>query len=328
MDKPRISICAKLFIVLIILTGCSQQDEIHLQGYADADFILLSPTFSGVLKERLVQRGDKVVAGQLLYVLDPQPQMARLAQAQSQLRAAQSLLSDISRPLARKPEIEAFEARINQAIAQRNLARERVERARNLYRDGYIDEDSLEANEAAYTRSEEGIKQYQAELRNAQQASRTDQIEAQEQIVSATEAQTEEAQWALLQKKQYAPAAGVIFDTFFDQGENIPGGQSVLALLPPENIYLVFFLPEPLLNRVSYGQEIEVECDGCVEPSKAKVYYISPQAEYTPPVVFSRENSAKYVFRIKAIPQQPADFHPGQPVYITIRVQQEASDDG
>ena len=73
-----------------------------------------------------------------------------------------------------------------------------------------------------------------------------------------------------------------------------------------------------MLSQLSYGQVVQVDCSGCLQTSQAKIYYISSEVEYAPPVVFSRENSAKYVYRVKAVPDEPQHFHPGQPVYVTI----------
>ena len=47
-----------------------------------------------------------------------------------------------------------------------------------------------------------------------------------------------------------------------------------------------------------------------------KVNFISPQAEYTPPVIYSRDSRAKLVFMVEIVfdPQTAANLHPGQPV--------------
>jgi HlyD family secretion protein len=48
------------------------------------------------------------------------------------------------------------------------------------------------------------------------------------------------------------------------------------------------------------------------------ISYVSPDAEYTPPVIYSREMRAKLVFLIEAKPRQPAGLRPGQPVDVTL----------
>ena len=56
--------------------------------------------------------------------------------------------------------------------------------------------------------------------------------------------------------------------------------------------------------------------DGGQHAYSATVNYISTQAEFTPPVIYNRENRAKLVFMIEAkfSPADAADLRPGQPV--------------
>jgi HlyD family secretion protein len=62
-----------------------------------------------------------------------------------------------------------------------------------------------------------------------------------------------------------------------------------------------------------------VRCDGCAAPIAARISFIAPQAEYTPPVIYSRENRAKLVFLVEARPDEAdASLHPGLPVEVTL----------
>jgi HlyD family secretion protein len=116
-----------------------------------------------------------------------------------------------------------------------------------------------------------------------------------------------------------APRDGQVTDTLYVQGEWVPAGSPVVALLPPANIKVRFFVPEKILGSVKTGQAVSVRCDGCEKPISAHISYISPQAEYTPPVIYSRENRAKLVFLVEArpAPVEAAELHPGQPVEVT-----------
>jgi HlyD family secretion protein len=101
----------------------------------------------------------------------------------------------------------------------------------------------------------------------------------------------------------------------------VPAGSPVVSLLPPANIKVRFFVPEPRLGTVKLGQSVSVRCDGCARPVAATVSYVAPQAEYTPPVIYSRESRSKLVFLIEARPA-PGDatlLHPGQPVDVLLR---------
>jgi HlyD family secretion protein len=94
----------------------------------------------------------------------------------------------------------------------------------------------------------------------------------------------------------------------------------VVAILPPENVKARFFVPETKLGAVRIGQPVQLRCDGCAAPIAAKVTYIAPQAEFTPPVIFSKDSRARLVFLVEARPsrEDATKLHPGQPLDVTL----------
>ena len=130
-----------------------------------------------------------------------------------------------------------------------------------------------------------------------------------------------QAEWNFNQKRQAAPQAGLVYDTLFRQGEWVAAGKPVVALLPPQNIKVRAFVPETQVGSIHYGDTTQVTVDGVPDPFIGKVSYISPHAEYTPPVIYSRESRAKLVFMIESVfdPQVSANLHPGQPVDVEFR---------
>jgi HlyD family secretion protein len=81
-----------------------------------------------------------------------------------------------------------------------------------------------------------------------------------------------------------------------------------------------FFVPETKLGGIKVGQKVSLACDGCGNPIDAAVSFIAPQAEFTPPVIYSKDNRAKLVFLVEAKPaaQDATRLHPGQPVDVTL----------
>ena len=122
----------------------------------------------------------------------------------------------------------------------------------------------------------------------------------------------------LARRRAASPADGTIQEVYYRPGETVPPGRPVIALLPPENLKIRFFVREGLLPDVKYGQTVDVSCDGCEQGLTAKVTFIAKSAEYTPPVIYSREERAKLVFLIEARPAHPDKFRVGQPVTVTL----------
>jgi prepilin-type N-terminal cleavage/methylation domain-containing protein len=118
-----------------------------------------------------------------------------------------------------------------------------------------------------------------------------------------------------------ASANPIVTDTLYREGEWVPAGSPVVRMLPPKNVKVRFFVPEPQLGAVKVGQAVELACDGCAAKIAATVSFIAPQAEYTPPVIYSRENRSKLVFLVEARPSKDdaVKLHPGQPVDVRLK---------
>jgi len=112
----------------------------------------------------------------------------------------------------------------------------------------------------------------------------------------------------------------LVQDTLYVQGEWVPAGSPVISLLPPENIKIRFFVTEKGLGGLRLGQTVKISCDSCGPAINANISYVSPQAEYTPPVIYSKENRSKLVFLIEAktSPVDAIKLHPGQPVDVAL----------
>jgi HlyD family secretion protein len=164
------------------------------------------------------------------------------------------------------------------------------------------------------------VKEHEADLAVDALPAREDQIKAQMNQVAADRASLADAEWRLKQKQIASPRSGLVFDTLYRQGEWVAAGNPVVQLLPPENLEIRFFVPETLEGSLRVGQDVRVECDGCAQQVGAKISFVSPQSEYTPPVIYSNENRSKLVYMVIANPPAgtAATLHPGQPVEVTV----------
>ncbi|MGH7952503.1 MAG: HlyD family secretion protein [Limisphaerales bacterium] len=155
-------------------------------------------------------------------------------------------------------------------------------------------------------------------------AEELDQVRAQRDAdaaqVKSLQATHDKAKWSFDQKQQFAPTNAFVQDTLYRQGEWVAAGNPVVVLLPPTNIKARFFVPETILPQIKAGETVTVTFDGAPHPYSATVNYISTQAEFTPPVIYSRENRAKLVYMIEAkfSPADAAELRPGQPVDVKL----------
>lgn len=283
-------------------------------GYVEADYVFVASSVGGTLDRLDVARGDRVTKGAALFALEDTSQLAARDEAAAKLRQAEAQLADLQSG-KRPPEIEAIEAQRRQAVAMLRQAEEDFRRQSDLVRKGVAAEKALDDARAMRDQTRAKVAELDAQLMVARMPARTDAIRAAEAAVTAAKASLAQAQWRLGQMSGAAPDDATVIDTLYRPGEMVPAGMPVVQLLPAANLKIRFFVPEPRLARLAVGEKVDVRCDGCGAPIPATIRYIAPQAEYTPPVIYSRDERARLVYMIEARPDARREaLRVGQPV--------------
>lgn len=292
---------------------------IEWQGYAEADFVKVGPTQQGLLTSVSVARGDKVTAGAHLFDQDDAADRAALDQAQRQLAQAEDQLKNLQEG-GKPTEIDQAKANLADSQAARDKAQTDLQRSEALLKaGGGIAQQIVDQQRADLRSSEAKVQAAQAALAQMRAPmGREGEIKAQRSNIEAARAAVAMVQWRIDQRHVAAPVAGVVADVLARPGETIPAGGPVVSLLPPQNIFVRFFVPEPMLALVHRGDAVRLRCDNCPDNLTATVSFIAPQVEYTPPVIFSETNRAKLVVMIEARPrpEQAVLLNPGQPVAV------------
>ena len=318
MKTMRMGWMLGLAAAALLAAGCGREARDVFQGYAEADFIDVATSEPGQLESLGAAKGDAIAVGAPLFALEAAREAAALRQAQEQLAAAQAQLQDL-RQGKRPPEVDVVRAQLEQARAEATRAAAERERDSAQFASGGIAQAQVDRSQAAADASAARVRELERQLEVAQLPARTDQIAAQEAQAAAAQAAVEQAAWRLGQKTVAAPVAGQVFDVLYQPGEWVAAGRPVVRLLPPGNVKIRFFVPETALGALAVGRALAVRCDGCADEIPAKVTYISPEAEYTPPIIYSNETRSKLVFMVEARPLDGANLHPGQPLEVALR---------
>lgn len=303
----------------VLLAACTERGPQGWAGYAEADYVYVSSPVGGTLTSLDVKAGDTVAAGRMLFALDAVAERAAREEAQARVEAAihQAANTDKGR---RAPEVAVNQAQLAQARAQEQLAAHDLARKRELLSRGFISRAQVDESEAALAQARARVAELTSVIQVARlPLARPDEGAAAQAQVEAARQALRQAQWREEQKRQPAPAAGQVADTFFRVGEFVNAGQPVVALLPPSNIKARFYVPEADLARLAPGAKVRLRCDGCGEPFDASVTFVSTRPEYTPPVIYSNEQRAKLVFMVEARPaaDAAARLRPGLPLQVT-----------
>jgi HlyD family secretion protein len=194
--------------------------------------------------------------------------------------------------------------------------------------------DSVKAGQPLFTVDDDlqqaDLAQVKASLANAQQsfdraqqlaktgAGTQKDLDAATMVLRDAQARLNSVQTRLTRRQVFSPVTGTVQEVYYRPGEVVPAGRPVVSLLPPGNIKVRFFIPEPVLASIDYGDIVKVHCDACAPDITANVSFIARQSEFTPPVIYSLEERSKLVFLVEALPDKPNALRVGQPVDVTV----------
>ncbi|MEI6070500.1 MAG: HlyD family efflux transporter periplasmic adaptor subunit [Verrucomicrobiae bacterium] len=314
---PVFSASLVVAVLVYLLAGCRPAQNGSYEGYVTGDYVSVASPAAGRLIRLPVERGAQVEAGAELFTLDPQPEQDGLAEAGFQLADARATLEDLKKG-GRPTEIATIEHEQKAALAAQTYTDIQLKRSKDLYRTKVVAEENLNLYQSADIALMEVAAALESSLQTARLGGREDQVAAAQARADAAQARMNQARWNLDQKVQRAGVRALVFDTLFRPGEWIPAGQAVVSLLPPDRIRVRCFVPETALASLKTGGAVTVAADGRA-PLAGRISFISPEAEYSPPVIFSRESRGKLVFMVEVSfdPDKAAGLHPGQPVQVS-----------
>jgi HlyD family secretion protein len=305
------SLVCVLPFISALFAGCLQEEPLAT-GYVEGEYVLVAPVETARIESVAVSRGERIVAGEPLAQLERQDAQIAVDGARAALAQAESKLEDLKRG-KRPEEIAVVEASLESARAQAREAARVLERRRSLFSTGNVTQAQLDDAKTAADMAEAKLGEIEANLGVMRLPARADEIKAAEAAVEHARADLDNAEWRLAQRTVAQPVNGVVFDILRNPGE-IAGPQApVLSVLPDGAVKLRVFVDEAGRARIAPGTELAVHCDGCRPDLRASVTYVSPDPEFTPPVIYSITTRQKLVYLVEAVPENDGvELRPGQ----------------
>jgi len=315
MNRQRILVAAlaatALIIVAVLVALPHFSGARTLTGYVEGEPLYLAAPVAGTVTAMHVARGDTVAAGAALFVVDPQQSQAAAGQAAAELSAAQAQAAD-ARKGQRPQELSVLTANIAAAEARARDAEKTFQRMTALAAAGVQSKQALDDARAGAQAAQAQLAAARRQREAATLGQRPDAVRAADARVQQAAAALAAARARLADIAPKAPEAARVEDVFFQQGEWAPANQPILSLLPDGRVYVKFFVPERSLAAYRVGRVVRFSCDGCASGMTAKIAYVSPRPEFTPPVIYSRESRDRLVYQVQARPS--VRLNPGQPV--------------
>lgn len=288
-------------------------------GYIEGETLYIGAPQAGRLASRPAERGARVAAGDALFALEATIAEAETSRVAAEVDSARAQAADLATARQRQAEIDVWRANERSAAAQLVKAQRDLERQNALVGEGISSRAQVDAARAARDSAQATLDQARAQIRSGElSAGRTGQIRAAQAGVAGAEAALRGQRQRRADIAPLSPVTGMIEQTFYNPGEWVPANAPVVAVLPDDKRKLRFYVPEQRIASLRMGATITFTCDGCGGERQAKVSYIAPRAEFTPPVIYSERARAKLVFLVEAMPAPGGrTLPPGLPVEVT-----------
>ena len=309
-------VCA-IPLVASLFAGCLPPEPVAV-GYVEGEYVLLAPLENAQVRSVSVRRGDAVTVGQVLATVEGADAEIAVAQSEAALAQARAQLADLKQG-KRPEEIAVLEAALRSAEAQAAEARRVMTRTEELKQKGIATQADLDKAATSLEIAEAAVGKARADLEVAKLPARPEAIEAAQHQVDQAEASLEQARWRLSQRRIIAPSTGRISDVIRHAGDLAGPAAPILSMLPDGAVKIKFYVREGEFSSIAVGDRLAVRCDGCPDGLTARVSYVAPDPEFTPPVIYSLESRQKLSHLVEAKPEgNAAALQPGQIVDVAL----------
>ena len=304
-------------LVAIVIPGFGVAPAPVWNGYVEADYVYVAAAAPGIIDSIAVREGDVVAAGELLFALQQDQQRALLRAAEARIAVAAANAQNLSTG-SRTEEVDVIRASLGKAEADLAFARTTLERSEKLAAEGLTPEAKVEQDRATLASAQAQVAQLKAQLAVAELPARDPLQLAAEASLAAAQADADKAQSDLADRTVSAPLSGQVERLYFRPGEMAAAGIPIVSLLPEGALKVKFYVAEAERSQFELGQQVRISCDGCAEGLVATLSWFASDPQYTPPVIYSREERTRLSFLAEATLGEGSLLPPGQPVTVAL----------
>jgi HlyD family secretion protein len=307
-------VVAAIVTIMIIRHAPKETCAIKISGTIEATATTLSFKQPGRVRERLVDEGQKVVAGQVVARLEDDQLRQELAGREAELAAAQAGLAELQAG-SRVEEITQAEAAVARFTAESRRAGDEFMRSEQLFKREVIAKRDLDLAVAARDASAAALREVSERLRQVRAGARSETRQQARARVKGAEALVNLARTRLSETTLFAPTTGIVLSKNIEPGEQVAPGTPVVTTGQLENIWIRGYVPESDLPRIKLGQKARITVDGLKNRIfEGRLEFISQEAEFTPKNVQTEKERVRLVYRVKvAVANPDMTLKPGMP---------------
>ncbi len=315
-----------VFIALIaaLFMGCGKKENPNLisaTGTIEATDVNVAAKVPAQIVTLYIDDGTPVDSGSLIAVQDHSSLDIQLREAQAAVDQARAQLK-LTQKGARIEDIQSAEQAVTQAETNRKLAADELTRTQNLVNGGAATKEQLDREETKFRVAQSQLDQAEANLTKSRHLARPEEITAATAHVDQLVAARDAIQKMIDDSYIISPLKGTVTHKVAEQGELVAQGSTVATVTDLSSVYLMIYVTEEQLPRIKLGQKVDVTVDGL--PHKVfegRVTYISPEAEFTPKNIQTKDDRVKLVFGVKVeIPNPNGDLKKGLPADAAVHI--------
>lgn len=306
-----------LAAVPLIISGCSNgnnKNYLDATGTIETVNVTLSAKTSGEIKELRIKEGERVKTGDTIMVIDTETLRLQLKQLEAGTDMSRAQL-ELLRNGARKEDILQAESAVKQAQINYDLAKTDFDRLQKLYQSQTITKKQYDDAAGRYDLMKAQLFSANENYDKLKKFSRPEDIKQAEAKLNQSNASADLIKKNINDSYITSPINGIIVEKYFEQGETVSPMSNLVKVSDLTNVELYIYVTELELGKVKLGQKAEVTVDAFKDKKfEGKVTFISPEAEFTPKNIQTKDERTKLVFAVKIeIPNPNFELKPGLP---------------
>ncbi|RPH32707.1 MAG: HlyD family efflux transporter periplasmic adaptor subunit [Bacteroidales bacterium] len=292
--KPSILAFA---LIGFVLASCNRDgDKADAYGTFETDEITISAESSGKILSFTIEEGDQVKSGQKVGSIDSIQLFLKVKQLTSQIDAIKARIPNIN-------------AQSDVQTEQLNVLSIEHDRVKKMFADGAATQKQIDDIEGRLN-----LAKKQKDAIDVQKTSVFAEI-------PALNAQVEQIKDQLHRCRIVNPTDGKVLITYVNQFESVVQGKALYKLANMDYMYLRAYISGAQLHSFQTGSKVKVytdsENDKLIE-MEGTITWVSPEAEFTPKIIQTREERVKLVYPIKVKVKNDGSIRIGMPAEVRL----------
>jgi HlyD family secretion protein len=306
--------------VCVALAACGNSGyDGQILGTLERDRLELVAESNEPIVEISVREGDAVPAGAILLRQELGSMQARLDQAIAARNVAERRLAELVKG-PRAQEITEARAAVESARSTLDTESNEYQRVQDMVARKLLSQSALDQARARRDSAAGSNKQAAARLHLLLEGTRVEEVEQAEASLKQAQAALVELQTSAARYVIKAPRAGRVEAIPYKLGERPAAGTPLIVMLADGTPYARVYVPEPLRTQFLPGTQTHIRVDGRAETLNGVVRFVSAEAAFTPYYALTQEDRSRlaYLAEIDLEESAAADVPTGMPVQVEL----------